>query len=67
MCNCSRLYRLYCVDHYNSFHDLLWRMMMIEKYEEEKVGLVVSIAWCLWANRNEVQHGGKKKGELELV
>lgn len=41
--------------------------MMVEKFEEDKIALAVSMAWSLWVNRNEIQHGGRRKGELELV
>lgn len=41
--------------------------MMVEKFEEDKIALAVSMAWSLWVNRSEIQHGGRRKGELELV
>nr|POF00456.1 putative disease resistance rpp13-like protein 1 [Quercus suber] len=40
---------------------------MREEYDEEKVATVVTIAWSIWANRNEVRHGGTKKTAEALV
>nr|POE75990.1 hypothetical protein CFP56_53509 [Quercus suber] len=40
---------------------------MREEYDEDKVATVVTIAWSIWANRNEVRHGGTKKTEEALV
>ena len=41
--------------------------MMLEKYEEDKLATVVTIAWVIWTNRNEVRHGGTKKTGEALV
>nr|POF03737.1 putative ribonuclease h protein [Quercus suber] len=40
---------------------------MIEAFEEEKVALVVTIAWSLWSNRNSVRHGSPKKTPEAIV
>ena len=34
---------------------------MIESFNEEKVALVVIVAWALWCNRNEIRHGAERK------
>nr|POE90991.1 hypothetical protein CFP56_05364 [Quercus suber] len=49
------------------FHDLLWQIMMSDFHDDKDVELVVTLAWALWYNRNEVQHGGKKKNAMALV
>ncbi|KAL0010030.1 hypothetical protein SO802_005138 [Lithocarpus litseifolius] len=51
----------------SSFFDLVWHLMMIEEYDEDKMATVVTIAWSIWANRNEVRHGGIKKTGEALV
>ncbi|KAK9992106.1 hypothetical protein SO802_027091 [Lithocarpus litseifolius] len=51
----------------SSFFDLIWHLMMIEEYDEDKVATVVTIAWSIWANRNEVRQGGIKKTGVALV
>ncbi|XP_065636023.1 uncharacterized protein LOC111983043 isoform X1 [Quercus suber] len=51
----------------NPFFDLVWHLMMLEEYDEDKVATVVTIAWSIWANRNEVRHGGTKKTGEALV
>ena len=40
---------------------------MIESFDEERVALVVTIAWSMWSNRNEVRHGGTRKMLEALV
>ena len=51
----------------NSFFDLVWHMMMFEEHNEDKLAAVVTIAWSMWTNRNEVRHGGTKKTGEALV
>ena len=41
--------------------------MMLKEYDEDKVATVVIVAWSIWANRNEVRHGGTKKTGEALV
>nr|POE58912.1 putative ribonuclease h protein [Quercus suber] len=50
----------------NSFHDLLWQILMTDSFEEEGTELVVIVAWALWSNRNKVRHGGRKKSAVAL-
>ena len=40
---------------------------MIESFDEDKVALVVTIAWAMWTNRNSVRHGGTRKTPEALV
>ena len=48
------------------FHDLLWQILLTDSHEEKDVELVVTVAWALWFNRNEVRHGGRKKSAVDL-
>ena len=41
--------------------------MMLKEYDEDKQATVVTIAWPMWTNRNEVRHGGTKKMGEALV
>ena len=41
--------------------------MLLDAYDEDKVAMVVTIAWSIWSNQNEVRHGGIKKNEEALV
>ena len=52
--NCSGIFQLGFVGLLPSFLDLLWKMMMEDDCEENIIALVVTIAWSIWANRNEV-------------
>ena len=51
----------------NSFFDLVWHLMMLEEYDEDKIAVVVTIAWSMWTNRNEVRYGGTKMTGEALV
>lgn len=39
------------------FQDFLWHLKFRQQIDEELLGLVYTVAWCLWFNRNEVRHG----------
>ena len=51
----------------HSFFDLVWHLMMREEHDEDKIATVVTIAWSIWKNHNEVRHGGTKKTSDALV
>ena len=40
---------------------------MNESFDEEKVAMLVTIAWSMWSNQNEVRHGGTRKMLKALV
>ncbi|XP_075645523.1 uncharacterized protein LOC142616588 [Castanea sativa] len=44
-----------------NFQDLMWLFLMEEEVEMDKVVLIVTIAWTLWHNKNEVKLGGERK------
>lgn len=45
----------------------MWNLLISSPYDEKKVAMVVTIAWDIWFNRNEVRNGGSKKTEMALV
>ena len=47
--------------HIDSFQDLLWFVMMTNVVGEEKCSQIVTTAWALWSNRNEILYGGEGK------
>ena len=42
-------------------------MLMVDWIEVDKVTRVVTIAWALWHNRNEIRHGGVRNIRNALV
>ena len=40
---------------------------MLGSYDKSKVAMVVTIAWAIWGNRNEVRNGGNKKSGRDIV
>nr|POE69120.1 hypothetical protein CFP56_69218 [Quercus suber] len=65
--SCSKLPSSLRSGQFHSFFDLLCFLLMIEAFEEEKVALVVTIAWSLWSNRNSVRHRGLRKTPEAIV
>ena len=47
--------------HLGSFMDMLWLVMMTNESGKEKSSQVVTMAWVLWSNRNEILYGGEGK------
>ena len=52
--------------HFDSFMDLAWRLIMVDRCDDTIAALMGTIAWRLWGNRNEVRNGGKRLSEMEL-
>ena len=51
----------------SSFFDLLWNLMVVRKYDDERVAMVVTVAWAIWANKNEVRNGKRKQMGRDIV
>ncbi|XP_075669860.1 uncharacterized protein LOC142639587 [Castanea sativa] len=49
-----------------SFHDFLWHLVMIDRVDESKIAQIVSNAWALWCNWNEVRNDKKQKLGKEI-
>ncbi|XP_050248967.1 uncharacterized protein LOC126696240 [Quercus robur] len=65
--SCSKLVGL--VDRFDccSFMDLLWKMVILDRVEEDKVARMVTIAWALWFHQNEVRLSGVRKAGKDVV
>lgn len=63
----SKLVMPFTAEQNCSFKDILWSLCMEVKSSPERVAKMVTCAWVLWGNRNEVCKGGKRKSGLELV
>ena len=64
---CSGMFQIGFNGLFHTFMDLLWKLMMVDDWNQDNIALMVTVAWSIWCTRNEVQNGGKKKSELELV
>ena len=51
---------------FSSFMELAWKLLMVERCNENVAALMGTIAWRLWGNWNEIRNGGKRLGEMEL-
>ncbi|XP_030936394.1 uncharacterized protein LOC115961575 [Quercus lobata] len=63
----SKLVMQFTAEQNCSFKDLLWSLCMEVESSPELVAKMVTRAWVLWGNRNEMHKGGKRKSGLELV
>ena len=52
---------------YFSFMDLLWKMIILDRVEEDKVARMVTIAWALWFHRDEIRLEGARKARKDVV
>ena len=41
--------------------------MVVRKYDDERVAMVVTVAWAIWANKNEVRNGKRKWTGQDIV
>ena len=46
--------------------ELAWKLLMVERCNENVAALMGTIAWRMWGNWNEIRNGGKRLGEMEL-
>ena len=54
-------------DSVQSFIELLWKLMVEDRVDEDKVAQVVCIAWTMWNNRNVIRIGRKGQTGREMV
>ena len=46
--------------------DLLWFVLMEERWQEEDLALAITMVWALWTNRNDIHHGGLRKNGKQI-
>ena len=63
----SKLVMPFTAEHNCSFKDLLWSLCIKVESSSKLVAKMVTCAWVLWGNRNEIRMGGKRKSGLEMV
>ena len=49
------------IDQLSSFKEIMWCLTMDEKYSSENIELILTCAWAMWGNRNDIWHGGTCK------
>ena len=40
-----------------SLYDLLWKMLMVDQVDVDKVAWVIILTWVMWHDRNEARLG----------
>ena len=46
--------------------DLLWFVLMEERWQEEDLALAITMVWALWTNRNDIHQGGLRKNGKQI-
>nr|POF07304.1 hypothetical protein CFP56_45445 [Quercus suber] len=47
--------------------DLMWFVIMVEKWDTTTVEKIIMIAWEVWSNRNRIRNGEKGKSREAMV
>lgn len=63
----SKLLDTNCNLRFHNFLDILWYVTMIKQRSLELGEIVVTVAWALWNNRNEVHNEERKKSAAAIV
>ena len=50
------------IDQLSSFKEIMWCLMMDEKCSPENIKLILTGAWAMWGNQNDIRHGGMLNG-----
>ena len=38
----------------HTFMDLLWKLMVVDDWDQDNIALMVTVTWSIWCNRNGV-------------
>ena len=49
------------------FQDFLWHAKFIQHLDDDMLALIITIAWCLWLNCNEVRQGRPRQQGSAIV
>ena len=50
------------IDQLSLFKEIMWCLMMDEKCSSENIELMLTCAWAMWGNQNDIRHGRMRKG-----
>ena len=49
------------IDQLSSFKEITWCLMMDEKCSPENIELILTCAWAMWGNQNDIRHDRTRK------
>ena len=52
---------------FHEFGDLLWYLKFGQRRDDELLGLVITVAWCMWFNKNVVRQGKTRQSAAEIL
>ena len=53
--------------YYQGFVDLVWYLIFIQHAEDDTLEMIFMVVWCMWFNRNVVQHGSVRQLAIVVV
>ena len=53
--------------HYRDFIDLVWYLIFRQHVGQDVLELIITIAWCMWYNRNRARHGSPRQSSNEIL
>ena len=57
----SKLFYPNIIDQLSSFKEIMWCLMMDEKCSSESIELMLTCAWAMWGNHDDIRHGRTRK------
>lgn len=73
LCQCTKAREVWThcnlshtIEGQGEFTDILWRSGMNPNNGSNLLDIILMIAWCIWKNKNEVRHGGRKHTAAEM-
>ena len=54
-------------EYYCDFIDLVWYLIFRQHVGQDLLELIITIAWCMWYNRNRTRHGPQRHSLNEII
>ena len=52
---------------FHEFRDILWYLKFGQHMDDELLGLVIMVVWCIWFNRNVVRQGKTRQSVVDIL
>ena len=53
--------------HHGEFIDFLWYLLFVQRMDLKLIELTITIAWCMWYNRNKTWLGSPRQTSQEII
>ena len=52
---------------FDAFTDLIWHLMLAQHVGDELLGIIITLAWSIWHNRNTARTGGARQTCTSII